>query len=219
MIRIKAVLFDVIGTTIIETNSSLIADCLKHAFRQHQVEISDAEIESIRGKDKLEAIQLLLLKKNHDPSHVSSILDAFKTHFRKNLHQFSEAEDLIAAHAFLWSNRIYVGVGTGLPQDLFQLLFEYFKWSRFNFDYVGVAEKVGRGRPHPDMINDMCAKLKIGKRDLLKIGDTPSDIEEGKNAGVYTAAILRGTVPDQILFDTKPDFIFRSLHEITTILE
>src|SRR5688500_6442984 len=92
--KIKAILFAVIGTTIVETNPSVITECFKDAFSHHHVQISDSEIESIRGKDKQESIELLLQQKGHSFSDAPRILESFKNNFKSRLNNFSEAEDL-----------------------------------------------------------------------------------------------------------------------------
>ena len=87
------------------------------------------------------------------------------------------------------------------------------------FDYIGIAEEIGTGRPEPEMIFDMMRSL--GTADagaFLKVGDTQADIREGKNAGVRTAVILSGTQDGVMLRSEKPDYILESLEEIKAIL-
>lgn len=50
------------------------------------------------------------------------------------------------------------------------------------------------GRPYPYMIFKNMMELKLSAVDrILKVGDTVSDILEGKNAGVFTAGIVEGS--------------------------
>lgn len=65
----------------------------------------------------------------------------------------------------------------------------------------------------------MMEKFKLHSSELLKVGDTVSDVEEGKNAGVVTAALLAGTQDEAALRGAYPDFVLMSLSEITTILQ
>ncbi len=52
----------------------------------------------------------------------------------------------------------------------------------------------GRGRPYPYMIFQNMEKLGASSvRKVLKVGDTVSDIREGKNAGVWTAGVVKGS--------------------------
>lgn len=59
----------------------------------------------------------------------------------------------------------------------------------FSPDSVG-----SKGRPYPYMIYKNMEKLQISSADaLVKVGDTISDIREGKNAGVFTIGVLEGS--------------------------
>lgn len=59
----------------------------------------------------------------------------------------------------------------------------------FSPDSVG-----GLGRPYPYMIFKNMERLKISSVEaVMKVGDTISDIREGKNAGVFTVGILEGS--------------------------
>ena len=50
------------------------------------------------------------------------------------------------------------------------------------------------GRPYPYMIFKNMEALHITSVDkVMKVGDTISDIREGKNAGVFTAGIIEGS--------------------------
>lgn len=52
----------------------------------------------------------------------------------------------------------------------------------------------GMGRPYPYMIFKNMETLKISSVEkVIKVGDTVSDILEGKNAGVFTIGILEGS--------------------------
>src|SRR5262249_61672479 len=48
----------------------------------------------------------------------------------------------------------------------------------------GTGGEGARGRPHPDMIRALMARLGIeAPRRVAKVGDTPVDLQEGTNAG------------------------------------
>ena len=55
-----------------------------------------------------------------------------------------------------------------------------------------VPEDVGAGRPYPWMIFKLAIDLRIYPLfACVKIGDTESDIEEGRNAGLWTIGLTR----------------------------
>ena len=79
-------------------------------------------------------------------------------------------------------------------------------------------------------------------RKVLKVGDTVSDILEGKNAGVWTAGVIKGSSvlglsreefeslpPDekesrvrqaeQAFINTRADFVIRDMSELIPLME
>jgi phosphoglycolate phosphatase-like HAD superfamily hydrolase len=69
------------------------------------------------------------------------------------------------------------------------------------------------------MILDMLKKLSgVDRSEFLKVGDTTADIQEGKNAGVATVAILSGSQTAEQLQAEHPDYFIRSLFELKAIL-
>jgi phosphoglycolate phosphatase-like HAD superfamily hydrolase len=66
------------------------------------------------------------------------------------------------------------------------------------------------------MIFEMMRQLRINPTEMLKVGDTVADIQEGKNANVYTAVLLSGTQPKEQLIRERPDLILDSLDDLIT---
>lgn len=215
---IKGILFDMIGTTVLEKEPMLIHQCFMHAFVKHKIPVSFNEIKSIRGKDKREAITDILKQHNYSCDLCESILVAFKRCFENNLENFSENKGFKEIVSFLNNKKIKVGIGTGLPKDMFELIFKQLSWAAYPFDYIGIGEDIGHGRPHPAMIHDMMTRCNLKHHELLKVGDTIADIQEGKNANVYTAAIFSGTANESEILRQNPDFTIRTLAEIKDIL-
>jgi D-glycero-D-manno-heptose 1,7-bisphosphate phosphatase len=70
-------------------------------------------------------------------------------------------------------------------------------------------------KPKPGMILRACAEFKISPQNTFMIGDTPSDIQAGKNAGCKTILVKTGHAK-QINPETlpvTPDFIATSLED------
>lgn len=219
MIKIQAVLFDLIGTTVKENDPNTIMNCFEKAFFDNQIVIDRDLIRANRGKDKLEMIDLIVKRQGLSADYTAMVHTAFKMNFAKSIDNFITNKGTFEIVDFLRDHKIKIGIGTGLPRDLFEKIVKHLNWSRNMFDYIGIGNELGRPRPYPDMIHDMMLKLNLfNKTAFLKIGDTVADIEEGKNAGVMTAALLAGTQPDEMLRDAKPDFILSTLTDLRKII-
>lgn len=215
---ITAVFFDFIGTTVLEKNNDVVLTCFQKAFADYGITVEKDVLQVNRGKDKDQMISEILRSAKKDLRKKVEILAAFKKHFVASLDQFSESKDLEPTMAHLRSKKVKVGVGSGLPKDVLQVLLEHFHWERFGFDYISTADEIGKGRPSPEMIIDMMVKLHLNNYQFLKVGDTVADIQEGKNANVMTAVILNGTQPEAVLRNEKPDYVIRRLTDLEQIV-
>jgi len=217
--KIKAVMFDVIGTTVKEKDPNTIINCLVKSFSENGVAADIEFLNRNRGRDKMELIREFVKEKDLSQDHSPLIFDSFKKNFLASIHNFMADRDAEDLFDHLNQLKIKIGLGTGLSKELFQILIEHLKWNIDRFDYIGVSNDALRSRPHPDMIFDMMHKLRISSpAEILKVGDTIADIREGKNAGVFTAAILSGTQSEKDLEKEGPDLMIRTLAELKIII-
>jgi phosphonoacetaldehyde hydrolase len=211
---IKAVLFDLIGTTVIEKDPAHLNGCFVRAFSDSGVEVSMETIRSNRGKDKQDMIRTILVEAGASPSLVEPVLESFRRYLLNSLDNFLENPGASLLFRQLKRSKVNVGIGSGLPRDIFEVILAHLNWDTAWFDYVGIAEELGKGRPDPVMILDMLSRLRLQPGELVKLGDTVADIMEGKNAGVITGVILSGTQDEDEFGEYHPDFMIRSLQEL-----
>lgn len=216
---IRVVLFDFIGTTVFEKNPDIINDCFSEAFADSDIIVDKADIIKNRGKDKRETINEILNLQKKSLYLAERIYSGFQIKLETNLSNFEENPDLLEILHFLNDNNIKAGIGTGLPDDVFLKIIAYLKWDNSYFDYIGTSTRIGRSRPAPDMIFDMMNTLNLTcPEEILKVGDTIVDIQEGKNARCKTAVLLSGTQDEQALSEAKPDYILGRLTDIQQIV-
>jgi phosphonatase-like hydrolase len=217
---IRAILFDFIGTTVIENHFNIINNCFEKSFLDNNVSVDINLLRNERGKDKNVIIENILKSQRLPLTLRQSIYSSFKMNVTNNAGSFIENKGLKYILSYLRGRKIKIGLGTGLERDVFERICSHLQWDELVFDYVGISNEVGRSRPYPDMIFDMMKKTGIfDTKEFLKIGDTIADIQEGKNAGVLTAAILSGTQNEVDLLHQNPDFVLTSLFDIKNIFE
>lgn len=218
-IMIRAILFDVIGTTVLEKDPETVVHCVEAAFQLHDIYPSRSLITANRGREKQEMINLILREMKADSSIGPAVYQSFHKQFYDRLDNFQARPEAMLLFETLKNKGILVGIGTGLSADLLGLIKQGVGWHEFPFDYEGHSSSRMRGRPHPDMIIDMMSRLSIDHpHHLLKVGDTVSDIQEGQNAGVRTVALLAHTQPDEMLTQQRPDYIIQNLNEVLNLL-
>lgn len=97
--------------------------------------------------------------------------------------------------AKLRSHGIKIGSTTGYTNEMMEIVAAAAKENGYEPDVWITPDSVGNmGRPYPYMIFKNMEKLKVSSvKNVVKVGDTVSDILEGKNAGVTTIGVIEGS--------------------------
>lgn len=90
-----------------------------------------------------------------------------------------------------WRRRgLRIGSTTGYPRALLDVVREEAARQGFAPDVAVVPEEVGGGRPLPWMCYQAAILLRTAPLwAMVKIGDTPADVEEGLAAGMWTVGV------------------------------
>ena len=224
---IQLAMFDMAGTTVNDEvdGHPLMVISMMRAFAKHGIELVPDVINKHRGKQKSEAIQTLLREVAElSPADAERVGDGvyrdFLHELENNLSSISEIDGATELFRHLRSKNIYIGVGSGFPMQVVQAIASQLGWlDEGLLDYVGSAEQIGVGRPNPKMIHDVMQRLGIiDGLAVVKIGDTVVDVQEGKNAGVWTVAVLTGSQTESQLMAAAPDYILSSIRELWTLI-
>jgi phosphoglycolate phosphatase len=76
-----------------------------------------------------------------------------------------------------------------------------------------------RLKPEPDILNAVIEAQGWVRDETLMVGDTDVDILAGKSAGVATAAVTYGSLPEEELVTFSPDFVIRSFPEVGQLVD
>lgn len=218
--HIKLVMFDMAGTTIDDrlAGSSLVVSSFVEAFSSAGIEVAPEQVHRQRGKEKRGAILSIL--REHNPGRdgtveeqARTIYAAFIQRLEAGIGNLREMEGTREVLLFLKRRGIRTGVGSGFPQEVVQAIVDRFRWQVDGLvDYVGCAETTGASRPDPKMILDAMSILGVAEpTQVLKVGDTTVDIQEGKNAGAQTVGVLTGSQSEQQLRAAGADYILSSV--------
>jgi phosphonoacetaldehyde hydrolase len=90
---------------------------------------------------------------------------------------------------------IAIGSTTGYTQAMMDVVVPLAKEKGYAPDCIVCPDDTNEmGRPYPYMLWRNLEKLGISSiREVLKIGDTEADIQEGKNAGCLSVGVLKGS--------------------------
>lgn len=87
------------------------------------------------------------------------------------------------------------------------------------FDVLIGYDDVEHAKPHPEPIYRAMEKLNAETAATLMVGDSPHDIQAGKNAGVMTAGVAWSIKGPERLKQEQPDFLLNDMSDLLDILE
>jgi phosphonatase-like hydrolase len=217
---IDLVVFDMAGTTI-QDNGGMVLTSLVDAARGLDLPSTPEELNAMMGMDKREVFTILAERrypagsddaKDLAGAALASFIESMRATYSRTLAPIPGAEETFA---FLRERGIKVATDTGFDAVIGGMILDRLNWRGRLVDTAVFSTEVARGRPAPYMIFEAMQRLGVlDVRRVIKIGDSPADLEEGANAGcgevigvlsgAHTAATL-GPVPHTRLLASVAD--------------
>lgn len=206
MKKINAVVFDWAGT-MIDYGCFAPLEVFLEIFRSRGVEVTVAEAREPMGMSKIEHIRTLcnmariwqewvnihgkepteedVVDMNNDfESILFSILPDFTT-------PIPGAIELVER---LRERGIKIGSTTGYTKKMMDIVAPIAKEKGYSPDCFFTADDVKAGRPYPWMCYMNAMELDVYPMScMMKVGDTVTDMKEGKNAGMWTVGVILGS--------------------------
>lgn len=218
------VVFDMAGTTVNEDN--VVYKTLQQAINEAGFNFTlDEVLAEGAGKEKLQAIKSIL--KVYAEKDDDALSENIYSHFIKYLASAYEKLNVSpvnnAGKLFkeLKEKNILVVLNTGYNKETAESLIKKLGWTKGEtFDDLITATDVKHNRPNPDMILLAMKHFNITNgKEVIKVGDSSIDIEEGKNAGCgLTVGITTGAHTQEQLQSANPDYIINDLIELLPLL-
>lgn len=222
--KIKMVIFDMAGTTVNEDN--IVYKTVQKAINEAGYNFTlDEVLAEGAGKEKLQAIKSIL-STYADNTDIALAQDIY-SNFSVQLDEAYETAELLpqpnATELFsaLKERNIFRVLNTGYSREVAQLIIDKLEWKQgMEFDELVTATDVTGGRPEPDMIVFAADKFGITTSEVIKVGDSIIDIEEGQNAGcALSIGITTGAHTPAQLQSANPDYIIDNLMELLPIID
>jgi phosphonatase-like hydrolase len=220
---IKMVVFDMAGTVVDEQN--VVYKTLQKAINYAGIPVTLDQVLALgAGKEKKVAIRDVVTA--HTPGQTEEAIEAMYRYFLQELDIAYDNLYVIpikgaeAVFEKLRSHDIKVALNTGYNRETAEKLVRKLHWSKgVHFDQLVTASDVANARPKPDMIlRAMELEGITNPREVVKIGDSAIDIEEGKNAGCgITVGITTGAQTREQLAAAIPDYIIEDMSELPTL--
>jgi phosphonatase-like hydrolase len=227
MQQAKLVVFDMAGTTVVDKGS--VSEAFIKAFLSHELDIPAGEVHKVMGYRKVDAIRILLERFYPEKKEqYAELIPAIHHTFEQSMVDFymrdtalaplPGAEDIFKQ---LKASGIKTALNTGFTRKITDAILQRLNWKDGStVDAVICSDEVPEGRPAPFMIQELMRQCGVTDPDqVVKVGDTEVDIQEGRNANCgLVVSVTTGAYSRNELLALKPDHIIDSLENLIPLI-
>lgn len=203
--KIEGVIFDWAGTTV-DYGCFAPLEVFMKVFKEAGIEITYDEARKPMGLLKVEHTRALLemerikglwhekYGREYEEEDLKRLYARFEEILFQDLENFAKPNPgVLKLMENLRKKGIKIGSTTGYTKEMLDIVAHNAEKQGYKPDFRITATEVPAGRPYPYMIYRNMIELQLpDRKSVIKIGDTISDIKEGKGAGVWTVGILKG---------------------------
>ena len=237
MKNLELVIFDMAGTTVRDQKE--VETCFAQACKFTDLDVTEERILALQGYSKIEVFRMLWNEKIGEthPDFAKTVLYSYEN-FTRILeehylnHTILPTDHCLEIFTYLKAHEIKIALTTGFYRKVTNIILNKLGWLEgLNSDYFNASGKgiidlsiasdeVEKGRPQPDMILKAVKTLGISDiKNVINIGDTPSDLQSGKSAGVaLSLGICNGTHSRTQLEANPNDGLLADLSELKAYL-
>lgn len=204
---IEAVIFDWAGTTV-DYGCFAPVQAFMDSFSHFGVEVTTQETRKPMGMLKKDHIRTMLQMerisnewkkatgRDFTEEDVEAVYAQFESKLFAVLENYAQPKPFVLETvAALRKRGIKIGSTTGYTDKMMEIVAAKAAQLGYAPDLWISADSVGgKGRPYPYMIFENMRRLNVTSvKNVIKIGDTVSDIKEGVHAGVITVGVIEGS--------------------------
>lgn len=201
--QVRAIIFDLAGT-VVDPGCQAPVKTIQQASSRFGIEITEEEARKDMGNAKRKHLELLFQNprirqewfEKNGKDITKEDIDAFYTEF------VSIQETIIKDYAGMVPGsketlsflkeafNVQLGSTTGYTRSMVTKMME--SWETNPFDFTIASDEVRKPRPFPNGCLFNLNLMKVTNPfEGVKVGDTPIDIEEGKNAGMWAVGVIK----------------------------
>lgn len=237
MQAIKLVIFDLSGTTVRDDNA--VAKSLFQAAQEYGLPVTLEDFQKSIGTNKIHLYQYMIaksrgealtidqLEKKKYPELEEEAMALFETYTQIMISYYENAVEAMpgAEALFEWLHQkgIKVATDTGFHGDVVAAIMKKLQWQQRGLVdlAVHVEHTGGVGRPSPFMVFYAMQQLGIQSvHEVVKVGDTPSDLLSAYHAGCAgNIGVLSGANDATVLGKYRHTHLLPSVAELREVLE
>lgn len=214
----KAVIFDLDGTLADSIES--IAYCANTALAHLGYgPFEKCDYKQFVGDGARKLLERCLLHRGEESlEHITQFEEEYRELFKEYCtYQVKPYEGIIPLLEELKRNEIQIAVLSNKPHertvDVVESLF-----GRDCFDMIVGQSETREKKPSPEGVYYISDKLNLPLSEIIYVGDTKTDMQTGKNAGLFTVGVLWGYRDEKELREHQADVIIKYPEELLEYL-
>ena len=214
----KLFIFDLDGT-LVDTAPDFKNSINYMLNELNESEVSLEEIRNWVGYGARELIRRTVVDKNipHDEQRIEEMLKIFLLHYTHNIDDdsvlFNNVRNVLE---FLKDNGIKLAVCTNKMERLSNILLEKLNVLHI-FDYLVGGDSLRKSKPDPFPLLNICEKLNTEISDSIMIGDSVTDLNAGKGAGMPVVLVSYGYTDNKDIYN-EADLVINDFSQLKELV-
>ena len=214
----KLFIFDLDGT-LVDTAPDFKNSINYMLNELNESEVSLKEIRNWVGYGARELIRRTVVDKNipHDEQRIEEMLKIFLLHYTHNIDDdsvlFNNVRNVLE---FLKDNGIKLAVCTNKMERLSNILLEKLNVLHM-FDYLVGGDSLNKNKPDPYPLLNICEKLNTEISDSIMIGDSVTDLNAGKGAGMPVVLVSYGYTDNKDIYN-EADLVINDFSQLKELV-
>ena len=208
----RLILYDLDGT-LVDTLAD-IAEATNHMLRTLQAPPMPADvIRRFVGRGVHELVAACL--RTDEPQRIDEGVAVYRAYYADHL--LDQSRLYLGATTLLdhFASRTQAVI-TNKPNPFSRQILEALGVAHYFVEIIAGNSAYPR-KPDPSSVHALMAAARVMPSDTVLIGDSPIDIETGRNAGIMTVAVMHGLSDESELVAAKPDLLVRDFAELLTV--
>lgn len=209
--KFKGYIFDIDGT--LASTNKLIFDSFNHVTKKYMgKEHSSEEIIGYFGPPEDVILEELM------GNNLADVKRDYYNYYEKHHNRIVEPRELIYDSIKLLKLKgkklgIFTGKGRTSAEITLRALgiFDY-------FEFIATGDDVVNHKPHPEGILEFIKFTNLLPKEVIMIGDAPSDIKAAREAGVNSAVFMWDCYAKEKVWNLNADYYFESPEEFQIAL-
>ena len=214
----KLFIFDLDGT-LVDTAPDFKNSINYMLNELNESEVSLEEIRNWVGYGARELIRRTVVDKNipHDEQRIEEMLKIFLLHYTHNIDDdsvlFNNVRNVLE---FLKNNGLKLAVCTNKMERLSNILLEKLNVLHM-FDYLVGGDSLRKCKPDPFPLLNICEKLNTEISDSIMIGDSVTDLNAGKGAGMPVVLVSYGYTDNKDIYN-EADLVINDFSQLKELV-